>query len=257
VVGKEKVTSNTVYEFPLNEKVRIYLRLEQLFKQLDYAQNCSEDWQFISFFDCFFTLLDLLERLDIRTDILKDIETHNKNLQHWSKHPKIDQVALQQAIQKIVELKEKLRSSSKVGSGLKDDKFLSSIRQRFSIPGATCSFDLPNLHFWLKQPQEKVTSDISRWLNEFTLIHQAIDITLSFLRERGRFENITATNGFYQGVADERNELIRIYCASNQNYYPTLSGNKYRYAIRFMFFAPDASGKVARDKHTEFKLASC
>lgn len=249
--------ASTVYEFPLNEKVRTYLRLEQLFKQLDHAQNCSEDWQFINFFDCFFTLLDLLERLDIRNDILKDIETHNKNLQHWSKHPKIDQSALNQAMDKILELKNKLKSSSKIGSNLKEDKFLSSIRQRFSIPGATCSFDLPNLHFWLKQSQDKVKADITRWLNEFTLIHQAIDITLSFLRERGRFENINAENGFYQGIADDKNDLIRIHCSSNKNYYPTLSGNKYRYAIRFMYFEPEESGKVAVDHDTEFKLACC
>lgn len=249
--------ASTVYEFPLNEKVRTYLRLEQLFKQLDHAQNCSEDWQFINFFDCFFTLLDLLDRLDIRTDILKDIETHNKNLQHWSKHPKIDKTALNQAMQKILELREKLKNSSKIGTGLKEDKFLSSIRQRFSIPGATCSFDLPNLHFWLKQPPEKVKSDISRWVSEFSLIHQAIDITLSFLRERGRFEKINAGNGFYQGIADDKNDLIRIHCSSDKNYYPTLSGNKYRYAIRFMYFEPDKSGKVAVDQDTEFKLACC
>lgn len=249
--------TSTVYEFPLNEKVRTYLRLEQLFKQLDYAQNCSEDWQFISFFDCFFTLLDLLERLDIRTDILKDIEAHNKNLEHWSKHPKIDQEALNQALEKIVELKSKLKNSNKVGVGLKDDRFLCAIRQRFSIPGATCSFDLPNLHFWLKQPGEKIKSDITRWISEFSLIHQAIDITLSFLRERGRFENVIAKNGFYQGIADDKNDLIRIHCACDQNYYPTLSGNKYRYAIRFMFFEPEEAGKVAIDKDTEFKLACC
>lgn len=249
--------TSTVYEFPLNEKVRTYLRLEQLFKQLDYAQNSTEDWQFINFFDCFFTLLDLLERLDIRNDILKDIEAHNKNLQHWSKHPKIDQTALNQAMDKILELKKKLKNSSKIGSGLKDDKFLSSIRQRFSIPGATCSFDLPNLHCWLKQPEDKVKSDMSRWIDEFRLIHQAIDITLSFLRERGRFENIIAVKGFYQGILDDKNDLIRIHCASNKNYYPTLSGNKYRYAIRFMFFEQEESGKVAVDQDTEFKLACC
>ncbi len=248
---------NTVYEFPLNEKVRTYLRLEQLFKQLDYAQNCSEDWQFINFFDCFFTLLDLLERLDIRTDILKDIEAHKKNLAHWSKHPKIDQDALSQAMNKIVELQNQLKNSNKIGSKLKDDRFLSSIRQRFSIPGATCSFDLPNLHFWLKQPEEKVQGDIKRWISEFSLIHQAIDITLSFLRERGRFENIVAAKGFYQGVADDKNDLIRIHCACDGNYYPTLSGNKYRYAIRFMFFEPDESGKVAVDHDAEFRLACC
>lgn len=248
---------NTVYEFPLNEKVRTYLRLEQLFKQLNFTKTCSEDWQFVNFFDCYFTLLELLERIDMRSDILKDIDAHEKNLKLWSEHPKIDKEALDHALQKIIELKGKLKTSQKVGTGLKGERFLLSIRQRFSIPGATCNFDLPNLHYWLKQPSDVIQADIERWISEFELIQQAMEITLSFLRERGRFESISANKGFYQGVADDKNDLIRIHCASDHNYYPTLSGNKYRYAIRFIKFEPDNSGQVSIEDTVDFKLACC
>ncbi len=246
-----------VYEFPLNEKVRTYLRLEQLFKQLKQGVSASEDYQFISFFEALFTLLDLLERLDIRNDILKDIEAHEKNLVHWSQHPKIDTDALQAALQKILKLRDELKHSKKVGASLKEDKFLASIRQRFSIPGGTCSFDLPNLHYWLKQPVEKAHHDIQQWLSELVLISDAIDITLSFLRERGRFTDVTAQNGFYQGVAEDKNELIRVYSATDEGYYPMLSGNKYRYAIRFMLFNTSDSGGVAVETDVNFKIASC
>ena len=248
---------NTVYEFPLNEKVRTYLRLEQLFKQLLSARECTEDWQYIHFFDCYFTLLELLERLDMRSDILKDIDAHEKNLRLWAQHPKIDKEAVEVALTKILELKTKLKSSAKIGTGLKGERFLLSIKQRFSIPGATCSFDLPNLHYWLRQPEVTIKADIERWIGEFALIQQAIEITLSFLRERGRFESIEAKKGFYQGVADDKNDLIRIHCAAEDNFYPTLSGNKYRYAIRFMLFEPDETGQVSIDRTINFKLACC
>ncbi|XOV81141.1 MAG: cell division protein ZapD [Aestuariibacter sp.] len=248
---------NTVYEFPLNEKVRTYLRLEQLFKQLHASKKCVEDWQFINFFDCYFTLLDLLERIDMRTDILKDIEAHEKNLTLWAEHPKIDKEALDHALAKIVELKGKLKSSQKVGTGLKGERFLLSIKQRFSIPGATCSFDLPNLHYWLKQSEKVIHADMDRWISEFALIQQAIEITLSFLRERGRFEPISAPKGFYQGVADEKIDLILIHCHTELNYYPTLSGNKYRYAIRFMVFDTEEAGQSSVEEAVEFKLACC
>ena len=249
--------TNAVYEFPLNEKVRTYLRLEQLFKQLNQVKSASEEWQFMNFFDALFTLLDLLERLDIRNDVLKDIEVHEKNLVHWSQHPKIDTEALQAALQKIIKLRDTLKNSKKVGASLKEDKFLSSIRQRFSIPGGTCSFDLPNLHYWLKQPLEKNLEQISTWMNELKLICDAIDITLSFLRERGRFTAIEAPNGFYQGVAEDKIELIRIYSAIDKGFYPILSGNKYRYAIRFMLFTPTESGSSSVEDKVEFKLACC
>lgn len=249
--------THAVYEFPLNEKVRTYLRLEQLFKQLKQVNIATEDYQFINFFEALFTLLDLLERLDIRNDILKDIESQEKVLVHWSQHPKIDTDALQAALQKILKLREQLKNSKKIGSELKEDKFLSSIRQRFTIPGGTCSFDLPNLHYWLKQPIELIRQDVDGWLAELTLVNDAIDVTLSFLRERGRFKDTLAKNGFYQGIADDKNELIRVYSSTDQGYYPILSGNKYRYAIRFMLFVANENGSASVDDDIQFKLASC
>jgi cell division protein ZapD len=249
--------SQVIYEFPLNEKVRTYLRLEQLFKQLAYGKTASEDWQYINFLDCLFTLLDFLERIDLRSDVLKDIESHEKNLVIWSQHPNIDDEALQFALQKILRLRESLKSSKKVGSELKEDRFLTSIRQRFSIPGGSCSFDLPNLHYWLHQPSENKQQDINVWLQELTPIRQAMEITLSFLRERGQFRLVEAQKGFYQGIAEDKNELIRVLSSSNEGYYPMLSGNKYRYAIRFTLFTPTMQGSSSLDSKVSFKLACC
>ncbi|MBC3765311.1 cell division protein ZapD [Neptunicella marina] len=246
-----------VFEFPLNEKVRTYLRLEQLFKQLCQWKELNHDWQYIGYLESFFTLVDLLERIDIRTDILKDIDAHERNLVHWSQHPQIDNDALQTTLRRIVKLRDQLKSARKLGSGLKDDKFLAAIRQRFAIPGANCSFDLPSLHYWLNQPQQIIHADIKRWMDEFSLVNQAIDITLSFLRERGRLATTVAEKGFYQDVADSRCELIRIECDVAQGYYPVLSGNKHRYAIRFMRFNPDQDGVLTEENSVTFKQACC
>jgi len=179
--------SQAIYEFPLNEKVRTYLRLEQLFKQLVNANSGTEDWQFINFLSSLFTLLDLLERIDLRNDILKDIELHEKNLVIWSQHPDIDNEALQLSLQKILRLRESLKGTKKIGADLKEDRFLASIRQRFTIPGGTCSFDLPNLHYWLRQPPAEKLRCVKGWMAELAAMQAGVAITLSFLRERGRF----------------------------------------------------------------------
>jgi cell division protein ZapD len=249
--------SHAIYEFPLNEKVRTYLRLEQLFKQLDQGKGAVDDWQYINFLDSLFTLLDLAERIDLRNDVLKDIEIHEKNLVIWSQHPNIDSDALQFALQKILRLRQTLKINKKIGAEIKEDRFLSSIRQRFSIPGGTCSFDLPNLHYWLQQSIEFKQQAIGSWLKELAPIQQAMEITLSFLRERGRFGSVQADKGFYQGIAEDKNELIRVLSETDQGHYPMLSGNKYRYAIRFTLFTPTIEGSSAVDTTVKFKLASC
>ena len=93
--------SVATYEFPLSEKVRNYLRLEQLFQQLDNTRQASSKFEILHFFDVLFTLLDLLERLDLRSDLIRDIDTHEKSLVQWSSHPNIDSNALNKALTQI------------------------------------------------------------------------------------------------------------------------------------------------------------
>lgn len=249
--------SDAVFEFPLKEKVRNYLRVEQLMSQLKTGAQVQTAPVQMYFFDQLFILLDLFDRLDLRTDILKDLDAHEKNLVHWSQHPKINSDALDQALKSIIGLREKLKASKKFGLELREDKFLASIRQRFAIPGGACSFDLPNLHFWLNQPAEARQQDIADWLSSLTVLEDAIAISLSFLRERGNFQALEATNGFYQGVAEDKNELLRIRCQVDQGYFPTVSGNKYRYALRFMWFSPQAGQGPSVDQDISFSLAAC
>ena len=249
--------SNAVFEFPLKEKVRNYLRVEQLLGQLKISAKSEHQQLQLVFFQQLFELLDLVERLDLRSDLSKDLEAHEKNLVYWSKHPKIDSTALEQALKTVLTLREKLKNDRRFGSALKEDKLLSTIRQRFAIPGGACSFDLPNLHFWLQQPLEKRHIEIAQWLETLALLDDAIAVSLSFIRERGQFINVTAENGFYQGAAEDKNELIRVRCRVDEGYYPMLSGNKYRYALRFMLFTANENGSSAMENHVQFQLAAC
>ena len=217
--------SSAVFEFPLKEKVRNYLRVEQLLGQLKVSAQSEHTHLQLVFFQQLFELLDLVERLDLRSDLTKDLEAHEKNLVYWSKHPKIDSTALEQALKTVLTLREKLKTDRRFGSALREDKLLSAIRQRFAIPGGACSFDLPNLHFWLQQPLEVRQTEIAQWLETLALLDDAIAVSLSFIRERGQFINVTAENGFYQGAAEDKNELIRVRCRVDEGYYPTLSGN--------------------------------
>ncbi|NVK54789.1 MAG: cell division protein ZapD [Alteromonadaceae bacterium] len=251
------MSNSTVYEFPLKEKVRNYLRIEQLMSQLKLGAAGHNDGLALYFFEQLFTLLDLFERIDIRTDILKDLDAHEKNLVHWSQLPNIDNVALQNTLRSIVNVRDKLKSSKKISATLRDDKFLASIRQRFAIPGGTCSFDLPNLHYWTNRPVAERQEDLKQWTECFALTEQAISIALSFLRERAGFVLTEATNGFYQGVSEAKNELVRIRCATDLDYFPTLSGNKYRYAIRFMYYNSSDGQSGSVEQNVQFELAAC
>lgn len=249
--------AESVYEFPLKEKIRNYLRIEHVLSQLRRLTEKPEPAITLYFFEQLFTLLDLFDRIDLRTDTIKELDTHERNLVYWSQFPNIDTSALEKTLQKTLRLREQLKQAKKFGSELKEDRFLSSIRQRFAIPGGTCSFDLPNLHYWLSQPFAAQQTDMQRWLSSIQLLEDVVSLSLAFIRERGQFQPITAVNGFYQGNADDKNELVRVKCTSDSGYYPTLSGNKFRYAIRFMWLSPTPEQTNGVEGNVEFSLAAC
>ena len=130
--------SDAVFEFPLKEKVRNYLRVEQLLGQLKITAKAEQSSLQLVFFEQLFELLDLIERIDLRSDLTKDLEAHEKNLVYWSKHPKIDTTALEHALKTVLRLRQKIKTDGRFGYALKEDKLLSSIRQRFAIPGGAC-----------------------------------------------------------------------------------------------------------------------
>jgi len=249
--------STVLYEHPLNERIRNYLKLEQFFAQ---AYTClSSDINIATshqvFFNAFFSILDTLERNDVRGDLIKELEKLEQNLVLWSKIPDVDSSALQKNLAETVRLVSNLRVPQPTWCQLKEDKLLSSLKQRFAIQGGSSSFDLPQLQFWLHQEEEQVKKEIQQWLNLLSDISSALAIVLKFIRQRSEFETIQADSGFYQDNG-EGLLLLRIKLAKDAEYYPTISGNKFRYSIRFMLPCQHTGRRYA-NQETTFQLARC
>jgi cell division protein ZapD len=249
--------NQAIFEFPLNEKVRNYLRVEYMFNIIADPELCCTKNNEVTFLRNLFQLLDLNERVDMKTELIRDLNVYAQNIKHWLSYSNVDKGKLNATAEKVNQTIEALSASPRIGCSLRQDRFLSAIRQRFSIPGATCSFDLPKLHYWINQPSELKCKQMQDWLAPMLLLERAIRLVLTFIRQRKPLESVTAANGFYQGVADAKVELIRIEYSHTLDYYPTLSGNKYRYAVRFMRFGDDNLSEKDNNKDISFKLASC
>lgn len=225
--------SSLVYEYPLNEKCRNYLRLNDLLSQIHQCRNLSASGQTIALFKALLDIIELLERCDIRTDLAKDLSQQKEKLAAWATVPGIDPTALTQLEQQLADLSQKLPKVARFGQQLREDKLLTAIRSRFAIPGGLCSFDVPQLHYWLHQPQAGQQQDIDGWLSQLQLLQQGLELQLTLWREVGQFQPQTASNGFFQDDAAHTN-IIRLRLSADMPIYPVVSGNKYRYTIRFM-----------------------
>lgn len=247
--------SGILYEHPLNERIRNYLKLEQLFAQVEGCLSLDVSASHQVYFNALFAIIDTLERNDIRGDLIKDLEKLEQNLVIWSNNPEVDGSALTENLKQTVALLSQLKCPSQQWLQLKEDKFLSGLKQRFAIQGGSSSFDLPQLQFWLKHSADKAQADLKHWLSFLAQINQALCLTLKFLRQKSHFEKIEANNGFFQESGDGL-KLLRIKVAKEGQFYPTVSGNKFRYSIRFVCPCRE-SGKKFCDMMVPFELARC
>lgn len=243
-----------LYEYPLQERMRTYLRLEHGFEQLKASQECFED-QAEPFFNALFAVTELLERFDIRTELSKDLDLDKQRLQKWEEHPDVDRDALGKTIGEIDYCLNTLQDIPKYLRELKDNALLASIRQRFSQPGMSGLFELPQLHLWLSQPSSEKKHQCEIWRNTLACIELAITLKLTLLREQSVFVPIQLQNGFLQESSDQQLALLRIKVPRSANIYPVISGHRQRFTIRFMPL-PGESLETS-PQAIEFELARC
>lgn len=254
------VTRETVYEHPLNERVRTFLRLESLFTQAAHHVKRSSEWDSRATLNCILEILSIFGNANLKSEVLKELERHSIGLKRLEHNPEIDGNRLTGLLDLIGSHIDSLhRINGQIGSELKSSEFLISIRQRSGIPGGTCDFDLPAFHYWLQQPVRERTDDLYRWLNSFDSIGQAIQFILKLTRESTTLTPVIADNGVYQKTLDPGlpYQLVRIALPADSPYFAELSGGRHRFTARFLNFSTVEIRARQTAEDVEFGLACC
>jgi cell division protein ZapD len=249
-----------LYEFPLNERIRLFIRLEQLFQQLDHHIKGVSSW------DCraaIMTLLELLSvfgRTDVRSEAMQEIDRQTAALHRMTRlHSGIDQKILGQAILDLEALNRGLyKVAGKLGQTLLEDEFLKGVIQRGALPGGSCSFDVPAYHHWLNSEPSVRRQDLMGWIEPFNHVRQAIDTLMNFIRTSANASREFTVAGFYQKSLDHTlaYQLLRVFVPKGAPYYAEISGGKHRFTIRFMVRdIGERPLQVAED--LEFRLSCC
>lgn len=230
------------FEYPLNEKIRSYLRFEFLFVQIQQSILFAHKSDSFAFFKAFFELLELSERCDIRHDLTKDLRQLSAQMSCWLGRENVNDNAVQELLCEIELLTNAVLAMPKQLSHFKTNRFLNSVKQRFSIPGGSCNFDLPQLHFWLSSDLEKRQLESQTWLSHFTDLEKALTLFLKMKRSQGIHTEQITQSGFYQGET-ENSSFIVIEVEKKLGLYPVISGHKNRFSVRFIN-ADDHSNSV-------------
>jgi cell division protein ZapD len=251
--------SPILYEQPLNERIRAFLRLEHLFCQFTNTLNGDSVWDSHTSVSALIEILTILDRIDVRSEVLKELDKHINGLSRLLDTPNIDRERLDNALSHLnAQLKKIQNLPSKLGSAIRDNDLLNSVRQRTVITGATCGFDIPSYHYWLNQSGQIKFESLSRWHAEISPLQQSIELLLSLTRESAYFDKQKAEVGFFQRSLDTQNpcQLLRIALPVDCTAYPEVSGNKHRVNIRFLTYSETGRPKQI-GYNLEFEMSCC
>lgn len=254
------MTDHYIYEQPLNEKVRSFLRLEKLFQEYKFHLDHGSDWNNRVAIDAILQILAYTTRSDVKLEALKELERQHSRLERLSKRPQIDQAQLSSVLKNIQKHIGELQAiGGQIGQETKNIELLSAIAQKSSVPGSICDFDLPTLKHWLILPKETRQKHIEKWYRPFVHLDRSVQLILDVLRNSAEDTNEIAQHGFFQKSLDTNQaiQLLRISIPVDGSYYPEISAGKHRFSIRFMTNDDPALRPEQYKEDINFKLRMC
>ena len=145
-----------LYEFPCSEKNRFFLRFESLAKRFDWycSQDCAIAHQ--AAIGTIFDLADVAARSDLRNDLVQELLRQKCALEARCREKGSPDENLSELLQEVSSVsREVSQVVGRSGQSIRDNEWLQLIRTRQHLPGGTCEFDMPQLHYWLSRPPEE------------------------------------------------------------------------------------------------------
>ncbi|MEZ5534727.1 MAG: cell division protein ZapD [Thiolinea sp.] len=243
-----------IYEQPFNEKVRLFLRLELLVSRFRYHLTSNKQPDIISALTLLLELYNLSARIDLKSDMIKEIDRSSQSVRRLIAETGEQDVTLERLTDHSNQLYQ-LRGP--LGQHLRTHTFFSTLRQRASLPGGMNSFDIPLLNYWLGNGQEVCVRDLQNWCEPFMQTADAASFLLNLVRTYCEGKNHVAQAGFFQLSLRESYHLLQIELPDDAGVYPEISAGKQRFSLRFVELSSlDERGKQAAGD-VSFRLKLC
>ena len=248
-----------LYEYPFNERIRTYLRLEHLFRRLGELVERESPTDHHYAITTIFEIMDVAARADLKTDVLKDLEKQKHLLGNYRGNPAISEAVLNDVTAQLEGCFAALNSlPGKAGHSLTENDWLMSIRSRIGIPGGTCEFDLPAYFAWQHSNAASRKFDLQRWIAPLVPLAESIRVLLTLLRDSGAPQKVVAPAGEYRQTLPQGRtfQLARLRIDPALGLIPETSGNRLIVSVRLMRLKSD-DRLHASTEDSMFELTLC
>jgi len=252
--------ASELYEQPLAERMRTFLRIESLYQQFLFHVEATSPWNTRAVVASLLDMVTILNRGDVRNDVLKELDRQLFFFDRYQNMPAVDNERLRAVLDNLRHMREDLAAvGSQYLQPLRENEFLSAIKHRSAIPGGVCEFDLPEYSHWLRKPHAERLGDIERWMATLRPLCDSIVELLWLVRESTPPTSQLATNGVYYHVLsrDSGSSLLRIGLPAGSAIYPEISGSHHRFTMRFMEWPATCDRPVQVTRDIRFQLTLC
>lgn len=248
-----------LYEYPFNERIRTYLRLEHLFHRLGELAVREHPTDHHYAITTIFELMDVAALAELKTDVLKDLDRQKHALNGYRGNPAISEAVLNEVTGQLDACFAVLNGlPGKAGHSLTENDWLMSIRSRIGIPGGTCEFDLPSYFAWQHLPFSVRLQNLQQWIAPLVPLAESVRVLLSLLRDSGAPQKVGAVGGLYQQTLPQGRtfHLLRLLIDPALGVSPEISGNRLMVSVRLMRHERDDRLHICTDDAT-FELTLC
>lgn len=256
-------TNNAIitYELPLNDPVRICLRLENLFQQFDKTVGAKTPLITKNAMSALLKILDVTDRPDIKSKLSQTLTQYANACAQLVHSPRVEAKRLQSTLLKLESLNQYLHSHhTRIGEILRQNDFLYQIRSNIANPGGICDYRLPAYMLWQSKSSAEKSKDLTDWMKTFLPLRSITETILHLTRESTPLETVTTENGFYLQPLNPATpcHLVRVAIPASMHVYPEFGAGKHRLTIRFLTPQYFGDGKSVSAQHPiSFQLACC
>ncbi len=250
------------FEFPLNERIRRLLRIEEIYQKFEHQLKNTHDYFEFGCFNTLFEIVQLVSRSDLKIDFLQELERQEKKQStlQSDQADKEGQLDLKKIISMIQVARKKLENIDvKPGFNFNNNLFLEEVKKRITSPGGLLDVDFPNFHNWtIQKTRKSKLEDFKSWSEPLMVFKDAASVLLIILRNQCHIELLKAKEGKHQKTIDPLKtfDLIRLEMAETLDVYPEISSNKYTVNIFFNELSKKLR-KEAVKSNLEFKYSIC
>ncbi len=252
---------NNYYEQPVTEAMRICLRLEHLFRQLNKYRNEPTPADSHLAMTALLKSLEVIDRPDLKGKLTQTLTQQAIALSQLQHSPHVDHIKLSQLLTHVDQLVNHLHHSpGKIGESLRRNPFLNQIRLHLLNPAGPSPFTTPAYFLWLEQPSEIRLEDLKFWANDLDQLNSAVTTILRITRDSTNTQEATAHSGLYQQSLDPNLpcQLVRISISNENCIYPEISVGKHRLVIRLLQLnAKDTTPNPNLQHDVDFQLGIC